>query len=284
MNKLIDMHTHTNYSDGEYSPKELIEKAKVAGINTLAITDHDTLEGLKNIPKNIKGIKVIPGIELTAKVPKGRMHILGYNIDINNKELNDQMSFLKTKSINSVISLIEQLKKDYKIYFTYEEIKELVNYNHNLGRPDLARLLIRKGYVKTVQEAFDKYLIKAYDKTRKVNKNLTYKECIQLITNSGGIPVLAHPHSLELDNEKLEKLIRKMIKIGLRGIEVYHSKNTKEEEKFYLELADKYNLLISGGTDYHGPNTKPDIFLGIGKNNIHIEKLSILDEIKKTKN
>lgn len=284
MNKLIDMHTHTNYSDGEYSPKELIEKAKVAGINTLAITDHDTLEGLKNIPKNIKGIKVIPGIELTAKVPKGRMHILGYNIDINNKELNDQMSFLKTKSINSVISLIEQLKKDYKIYFTYEEIKELVNYNHNLGRPDLARLLIRKGYVKTVQEAFDKYLIKAYDKTRKVNKNLTYKECIQLITNSGGIPVLAHPHSLELDNEKLEKLIRKMIKLGLRGIEVYHSKNTKEEEKFYLELADKYNLLISGGTDYHGPNTKPDIFLGIGKNNIHIEKLSILDEIKKTKN
>ncbi len=284
MNKLIDMHTHTNYSDGEYSPKELIEKAKAAGINTLAITDHDTLEGLKNIPKNIKGIKVIPGIELTAKVPKGRMHILGYNIDINNKELNDQMSFLKTKSINSVISLIEQLKKDYKIYFTYEEIKELVNYNHNLGRPDLARLLIRKGYVKTVQEAFDKYLIKAYDKTRKVNKNLTYKECIQLITNSGGIPVLAHPHSLELDNEKLEKLIHKMIKLGLRGIEVYHSKNTKEEEKFYLELADKYNLLISGGTDYHGPNTKPDIFLGIGKNNIHIEKLSILDEIKKTKN
>ena len=284
MNKLIDMHTHTNYSDGEYSPKELIEKAKIAGINTLAITDHDTLEGLKNIPKNIKGIKVIPGIELTAKVPKGRMHILGYNIDINNKELNDQMSFLKTKSINSVISLIEQLKKDYKIYFTYEEIKELVNYNHNLGRPDLARLLIRKGYVKTVQEAFDKYLIKAYDKTRKVNKNLTYKECIQLITNSGGIPVLAHPHSLELDNEKLEKLIRKMIKLGLRGIEVYHSKNTKEEEKFYLELAYKYNLLISGGTDYHGPNTKPDIFLGIGKNNIHIEKLSILDEIKKTKN
>lgn len=284
MNKLIDMHTHTNYSDGEYSPKELIEKAKVAGINTLAITDHDTLEGLKNIPKNIKGIKVIPGIELTAKVPKGRMHILGYNIDINNKELNDQMSFLKTKSINSVISLIEQLKKDYKIYFTYEEIKELVNYNHNLGRPDLARLLIRKGYVKTVQDAFDKYLIKAYDKTRKVNKNLTYKECIQLITNSGGIPVLAHPHSLELDNEKLEKLIRKMIKLGLRGIEVYHSKNTKAEEKFYLELADKYNLLISGGTDYHGPNTKPDIFLGIGKNNIHIENLSILDEIKKTKN
>lgn len=281
MNKLIDMHTHTNYSDGEYSPKELINLAKEQNIKLMSITDHDTLEGIKNISKNIKGIKVIPGIELTAKVPKGRMHILGYNIDINNEELNNKMSYLKNKSTNSVISLIEQLKKDEKIYFTHEEIKELINANHNLGRPDLAKLLIKKGYVSSVQEAFDKYLIKAYDKTRKVNKNLTYKECINLIKNSGGIPVLAHPHSLELDNEKLEKMLCKMIKLGLRGIEVYHSKNTKTEEKFYLELANKYNLLISGGSDYHGPTVKPDIFLGVGKNNLNITKLSILDEIKR---
>ena len=279
MKKLIDMHTHTNYSDGDYSPTELIELAKKQNIKILGITDHDTLEGIKNVPKNIKGIKVIHGIELTAKVSKGRMHILGYNIDINNEELNDKMSWLKDKSTNSVISLIEQLKKDYKIYFTHEEIKELINSNHNLGRPDLARLLIKKGYVKTVQEAFDKYLIAAYDKTRKVNKNLKPEECIKLILNSGGIPVLAHPHSLELDNKQLEILLRKMIKQGLKGIEVYHSNNTKEEEEFYLYLANKYKLLISGGSDYHGPITKPDIFLGLGKNNIMIEDLSILNKI-----
>ena len=279
MKKLIDMHTHTNYSDGDYSPTELIKLAKKQNIKIIAITDHDTLEGIKNVPKNIKGIKVIHGIELTAKVSKGRMHILGYNIDINNEELNDKMSWLKDKSTNSVISLIEQLKKDYKIYFTHEEIKELINANHNLGRPDLARLLIKKGYVKTVQEAFDKYLIAAYDKTRKVNKNLKPEECIKLILNSGGIPVLAHPHSLELDNKQLEILLRKMIKQGLKGIEVYHSNNTKEEEEFYLYLANKYKLLISGGSDYHGPITKPDIFLGLGKNNIMIEDLSILNKI-----
>ena len=279
MKKLIDMHTHTNYSDGDYSPTELIELAKKQNIKILGITDHDTLEGIKNVPKNIKNLKIIPGIELTAKVPKGRMHILGYNIDINNEELNDKMSWLKDKSTNSVISLIEQLKKDYKIYFTHEEIKELINANHNLGRPDLARLLIKKGYVKTVQEAFDKYLIAAYDKTRKVNKNLKPEECIKLILNSGGIPVLAHPHSLELDNKKLEILIRKMIKQGLKGIEVYHSDHTKEKEEFYLYLANKYKLLISGGSDYHGPITKPDIFLGLGKNNIMIEALSILNKI-----
>ena len=279
MKKLIDMHTHTNYSDGDYSPTELIELAKKQNIKILGITDHDTLEGIKNVPKNIKNLKIIPGIELTAKVPKGRMHILGYNIDINNEELNDKMSWLKDKSTNSVISLIEQLKKDYKIYFTHEEIKELINANHNLGRPDLARLLIKKGYVKTVQEAFDKYLIAAYDKTRKVNKNLKPEECIKLILNSGGIPVLAHPHSLELDNKKLEILIRKMIKQGLKGIEVYHSDHTKEKEEFYLYLANKYKLLISGGSDYHGPITKPDIFLGLGKNNIMIDDLSILNKI-----
>ncbi len=279
MKKLIDMHTHTNYSDGDYSPTELIELAKKQNIKILGITDHDTLEGIKNVPKNIKGIKVIHGIELTAKVSKGRMHILGYNIDINNEELNNKMSWLKDKSTNSVISLIEQLKKDYKIYFTHEEIKELINANHNLGRPDLARLLIKKGYVKTVQEAFDKYLIAAYDKTRKVNKNLKPEECIKLILNSGGIPVLAHPHSLELDNKQLEILLRKMIKQGLKGIEVYHSNNTKEEEEYYLYLANKYKLLISGGSDYHGPITKPDIFLGLGKNNIMIDDLSILNKI-----
>ena len=279
MKKLIDMHTHTNYSDGDYSPTELIELAKKQNIKILGITDHDTLEGIKNVPKNIKNLKIIPGIELTAKVPKGRMHILGYNIDINNEELNNKMSWLKDKSTNSVISLIEQLKKDYKIYFTHEEIKELINANHNLGRPDLARLLIKKGYVKTVQEAFDKYLIAAYDKTRKVNKNLKPEECIKLILNSGGIPVLAHPHSLELDNKKLEILLRKMIKQGLKGIEVYHSDHTKEKEEFYLYLANKYKLLISGGSDYHGPITKPDIFLGLGKNNIMIDDLSILNKI-----
>lgn len=280
MNKLIDLHTHSNYSDGEYSPKDLIKKAKNTGIKIISITDHDTLEGNKNIPKNIKGIKIIPGIELTAKVKKGRMHILGYNININNKELNDKMTILKDKSINSIITLIVQLKKDYNIDFTYNEIKELVNANHNLGRPDLAKILVKNGYAESVDDAFKKYLIAAYQKTRKYNKGISWEECLSLITNSEGIPVLAHPHTLKLSNEELEKLIKKMIKKGLRGIEVYHSNNTFEEQEFYMELAKKYNLLVSGGTDYHGPFIKPDISLGTGiNNNIHIEELSILKEL-----
>ena len=282
--KLIDLHTHTNYSDGELSPMELIKLAIEKNIGTIAITDHDTLEGIKQIDRNNplivnSGIRIINGIELSAKVNKGIMHILGYGIDLDNKELNEKMSILKDNSINSVLSIMEQIKRDYGIRFRYNDIKFLVNANHNLGRPDLARLCIKYGYAKTVQEAFDKYLIDAYNKTRQVGKGISYQECIDLILNSGGIPVLAHPKSLELKEKEFLILLRKMITSGLKGIEVYHSSHTKEEMEYYLSIVNKYNLLISGGSDYHGKSVKPEVELGTGKNNLKIKKLTILDSL-----
>ena len=207
------------------------------------------------------------------------MHILGYGIDLDNKELNEKMSILKDNSINSVLSIMEQIKRDYGIRFRYNDIKFLVNANHNLGRPDLARLCIKYGYAKTVQEAFDKYLIDAYNKTRQVGKGISYQECIDLILNSGGIPVLAHPKSLELAEKEFLILLKEMIKSGLKGIEVYHSSHTKEEMEYYLSIANKYNLLISGGSDYHGDSVKPEVELGTGKNNLKIKKLTILDSL-----
>lgn len=283
--KYIDLHTHTNYSDGDLSPYELIELAIQKGIGTLAITDHDTIEGIKKVDRNDSliinsGIKIIDGIELSAKTKKGRMHILGYNIDLNDKILNNKMSELRDNSINSVLSIMEQIKRDYGIVFNYEDIKELVNARHNLGRPDLAKLCVKYGYATTVQDAFDKYLIEAHNKTRSTSKDLPYEECIDLISNSGGIPVLAHPKSLDLTEKEFLILLKEMINSGLKGIEVYHSSHTKEEMKFYLEIANRYDLLISGGSDYHGKTVKPNIELGSGKNNnIKIKKLSLLDKI-----
>ena len=283
--KIIDMHTHTNYSDGDLSPQELIRLAIDKRIGTLAITDHDTIEGIKKVNRNEdiivdSGIEIINGIELSAKTDKGRMHILGYGIDLNNKALNKKMIDLKDNSINSVLSIMEQIKRDYGIRFSYEDIKELVNANHNLGRPDLAKLCIKYGYAATVQDAFDKYLIDAYNKTRQTGKGLQYQECLELIANSGGIPVLAHPKSLELSEKDFIIILKDMISCGLKGIEVYHSSHTKEEMKYYLEIANKYDLLISGGSDYHGKTVKPDIELGTGKNNnIKIKKLSILNNL-----
>lgn len=284
--KIIDLHTHTNYSDGEYSPQELIRIAIENKISVLGITDHDTTQGINKIDLNDElilktGIKIIKGIELSAKVKTGQMHILGYNIDEKNTTLNNKMTELKNNSINSVLSIMEQIKRDYNIIFTYDDIVKLINAKHNLGRPDIARLCIKHGYASSVQDAFDKYLTPAYEKCRGTKKGISYEECINLILQSGGIPVLAHPKSLKLDSVEFLKLLKNLISCGLKGIEAYHSTHTKEETKYFEEIAHKYNLLISGGSDYHGPNTKPDIFLGTGKNNnLHIKKLSILNSFK----
>ena len=175
--KIIDMHAHTNYSDGDLSPQDLIRLAIDKRIGTLAITDHDTIEGIKKVDRNEdiivdSGIEIINGIEVSAKTDKGRMHILGYGIDLNNKALNKKMIDLKDNSINSVLSIMEQIKRDYGIRFGYDDIKELVNANHNLGRQDLAKLCVKYGYATSSQDAFDKYLIDAHNKTRQTNKGL----------------------------------------------------------------------------------------------------------------
>lgn len=283
--KIIDLHTHTNYSDGELTPYQLIKLAIEKEIRTLAITDHDTIRGIKSVDMNESfivdsGIKIINGLELSAKVPSGRMHILGYDINLNDSNLNAKMSVLRDNSINSVLSIMEQIKRDYNIRFKYEDIRDLVNANHNLGRPDIAKLCIKYGYASSVQDAFDKYLIEAHNKTRSTSKGLKMEECLELILKSGGIPVLAHPKSLELNEKEFLLLLKKMISLGLRGIEVYHSSHSKSEMDYYLEVANKYDLLISGGSDYHGSIVKPDIHLGSGKNNnIHIRKLSLVDYI-----
>ena len=285
--KKIDMHTHTNYSDGDLSPQELIKLAIDKRIGTLAITDHDTIEGIKKVNRNEDiivdtGIEIINGIELSAKSDKGRMHILGYGIDLNNVSLNKKMTDLRDNSINSVLSIMEQIKRDYGIRFGYDDIKELVNANHNLGRPDLAKFCVKYGYATTSQDAFDKYLIEAHNKTRQTSKGLLYQECLELIKNSGGISVLAHPKSLELSEKEFLILLKDMISCGLKGIEVYHSSHSKEETDYYLEIANRYGLLISGGSDFHGKTVKPDIELGTGKdNNIRIKKLSLLDKLHK---
>ncbi len=284
-NKLIDLHTHTCYSDGDLTPIELVELAKLNNVGTLAITDHNTISGVKNLMSsnpNLDGITFISGIELTAKVSKGQLHIVGLGIDINNAILNKKMSELRTNSMNHFLSVLEQIKRDYGITFTYEEIKEVINREHNLGRPDIARLCVENGFATSVDDAFMRYLVPAYNKIRGENRGITYQECIELILTSGGIPVLAHPHTLKLNEKDFLILLKDMINNGLRGIEIYHSMMSEEQRKIYLEYAYKYNLLISGGTDYHGITVKPEIEIGTGiNNNVKIKQLSIMKELMK---
>ena len=281
--KYIDMHIHTIYSDGELEPNDLIKKAVDNNIGTISITDHDnilaytTLNDDENIKKGL--VKLVPGIELSAKVPKGRMHILGYNIDLENETLNSKMTDLRNNSFYYIIALLNQIKIDYDIMFDYSDIKELFNKRGNIGRPDLAKLFVKYGLANDVQDAFDKYLIPAYEKTRGKTKGLPYNECIELIKDAGGISVLAHPNQLLMDDEELEDTLKRMIQCGLDGMEEYHSCHTKEETEKYLKLAEKYNLLISGGSDYHGSIVKPDIEIGQTSNG-KIKTLSLLDKVK----
>lgn len=286
--KILDLHTHTTFSDGELPPFTLINQAIDKNIGILAITDHDTIDGLIDLKKdksakniiNKAGIKTINGTELSAYAKTGIIHILGLDILLQNEDLIKAMEKRKQMRFYRMIAMLELLKRKYNIAFSSKNILELLNDPHKYNRPSLAQLLIKKNYVNTVNEAFEKYLTEIHNMINEDYKDPSYEDCIKLILNAGGIPVLAHPKTLKLNNEKFIKLLEDLIDVGLMGIEVYHSSHTKDEIAYYISVAEKYNLLISGGSDFHGPNIKPDIELGSGKNNnLNIKMLSIINRL-----
>lgn len=278
----VDLHTHSIHSDGTMTPKELMEYAKSKGLTYLAITDHDDIEGSKKLVNlNHEGITIYSGVELNAKVPKGQMHILGYNFDLYNEYLNDRLNELKRISIDTIKLYIAQIENDFGIFLPKEELEALLSKEGNIGRPQLALIMIKYGYVENVNEAFKKYL--RDDKVRHLKKSISKEECLSMIENAGGISSLAHPWSLKLSNEELYEEVKYLVSVGLKGIEVYHSKNTKEQIEYYHYLAKEFGLLETGGTDFHGFEVKPDIDLGSGINgNVCIEEntLSLVKKIK----
>ena len=283
--RIIDMHTHSNASDGCLSPSEVLSYGKSKGLETMSLTDHDTLSGNKSLTdEDKKDIEFITGIELSAKVTAGRMHILGYDLDIESNTINSRMQELHDNSVYSVITYLNQLKKDYGIVFSDEDVINVLRAERNIGRPDIALLCIKYGYAESVQDAFEKYLVDIYNKTREINKGISPEECIRLIKSAGGIPVIAHPHSLLKGPVALKSSLNELKSYGLEGIEVYHPHHNQFQRKEYLALAAKLNLLISGGTDFHGIKVKPDVEIASGINgNIDIKRLTLLDHIRSRK-
>ena len=279
---MIDLHSHSTHSDGTLTPSEFLILAKEKGIEYFAITDHDDIEGSKKlIESKHDGITVYSGVELNAKVDKGQMHILGYNIDLYNEELNKRLKELKENSKHNIMLYVKQLKEDFNIELPQKDIDEILNREGNIGRPLLALLLIKYGYVSTVAEAFEKYL--RDDKVRNHKMWITKEECINLILNAGGIAVLAHPFTLKLTDEELHEEIKTLVDLGLKGIEIVHSNSNEEQREYYKQLAKEFNLITTGGTDYHGKEVKPNIELGTGiKGNVKLfkETISIIDRIE----
>ncbi|QXM06084.1 PHP domain-containing protein [Crassaminicella indica] len=246
MKDIVDMHVHTSASDGIFSPAEIVGWAKKLGLKGVAITDHDTVDGIKEAVKaseKYDDFLVIPGIEFSTLYNKVEIHILGYFIDYKHPDMIRITEKIKNyRSKRAALIINKLIKLDYDL--NVSEVKAL-SKEGAIGRPHIARLLVKKGYVSSVQEAFEKLLQKG--KPAYVERfKLTVDEAIHIIKKSKGIPVLAHP-GLIAAGVDIEQIIQK----GIKGIEVYHSKHSKVHNKIYLELAKKYNLFVTGGSDYH---------------------------------
>lgn len=279
-----DLHMHSIYSDGSNTPEELIQRSIKEQTTTIALTDHDIIEGSKEIIRiNNDRAYVYSGVELTIKANKGRFHLLGLNIDLDNPALNKELKKQKEDGLYNIMLYIEVLRKDFGIIIPQEEIDNLYRIPGNVGRPQLALLLIKLGYCNEVEECFTKYLIHAYDKVRAVKKGITAEQGIELITNAKGVPIIAHPNSLKLAYKELRDYIIYLKSIGLQGLETQHPNLSMEERFVYQEFCKELDLLESGGTDYHGIDIKPDIEIGSGRNgNIYIPEhsLSFTKQIK----
>lgn len=289
----IDIHIHTIYSDGEKSPEEIAEMVEEKGLEIFSITDHDTIEGAKRIHSKT-GVLYIPGVELTAKCPIGREHILGYNLDLNNATLNRVLMEKKQKDRENFILYYETLQKEYGITFPTADIEYILERVGNIGKVDLSNLLRLYGYAKDQEEAFQKYLNPINEKVRKSKRGLTEEDCIQLIKAAGGYVSLAHPISLnpaykkqdlKITYQELKQRLITMQKMGLDAIEIQHIHQNTPFREMLLTLAQELSLLESGGTDYHGEKIKPGIELGSGyQGNVAIKKLSLVEEIKRQNN
>ncbi len=254
----VEMHIHSTHSDGEFTPEELVKQAINQNIKTFALTDHDCIRGNIDILNSTptEQINFISGIEFSGLIDKGRLHILGYDIDIKNPTLNKRLEKYKLENHNYVRALIEILQNDYNIHFSNKDINKLFKQTNNLGRADLAKLCVKNNYTINTTEAFEQYLNPAYKQVT-THKGILPTECLSLIIASGGIPVLAHPYTLEKNNKDLEAYIKFLKENGLEGIEVYRPDHTEEQSKTLLNIANKLNLLTSAGSDYHGIQLKP---------------------------
>jgi len=258
-----DLHVHTSESDGTLTAGQLVKKALSCGLSAIAIVDHDTVGAIAEAQAASKGtdLEVIAGIELTAQYEKQEIHILGYFLDCQNKALLEKLSVVQLNRIERVHKIVKNLS-DQGVELKAQDVFD-ISGKGTVGRMHIAKALVKAGIVVNTAEAFRKYI---GDKSPAyvLGFNLSPSEAIGLIHGAGGVAVLAHPHILHND-----ELISEFASYGLDGIEVYYPEHSQSMINFYLDLAKKLNLLVTGGSDFHG-SVKPDIKLGMIKIPIHL--------------
>ena len=271
----IDLHIHSTASDGTLAPPEILELARSLKIGAIAITDHDTLAGSRQaISAGIPdGLGFLTGVEISAARPrffpgKGSCHILGYRIDLDNRALNQTLAKLQSAR-NDRNPLILKRLQEIGFDLSMEEIEQAAGPNGQIGRPHFAQVMLNKGYVATFNAAFDDFL--ATGRPAYVDKyRVECPRAIALIREAGGIPVLAHPALLGTPGGRLEdSMIRSLKEMGLLGIEAYYTGHSADRQKYYLGLAERHGLLVTGGTDFHG-DFKPQTELGRGRGDLRV--------------
>ncbi|MEC4890044.1 MAG: PHP domain-containing protein [Nitrospira sp.] len=264
----IDLHLHTTHSDGSLPPAEVVRLAHEAGVTALAITDHDITTGL---PEAITagqalGIEIIPGIEISSRYGESELHVLGYFLDWQDPQLNARLATLRDSRHRRNPQIIERLQS-LGIDITYDEVRAVAG-SDSVGRPHIARVLMDKKVVTSAKEAFDRFL--ANGKPAYVPRDLPEPaDAIQWIKAAQGLAVLAHPTWVKTTEGTLTDLVRQLKADGLDGVEVHYSTHTPRQTREYLSLAKQIDLLVTGGSDFHGI-TKPDIEVGIGKGTLHV--------------
>ncbi len=264
----IDLHLHTTYSDGSHSPNEVIQFAHETGVTALAITDHDTVEGLPEALAAGKrlGIEIISGTELSSRYEGRETHILGYFFDWQDATFQIRLTELRESRDQRNPRVVEKLNQ-LGLDISYEEVKTKSGAG-SVGRPHIAAVLVDKGYVSSTKDAFDRYLADgapAYVERESPESS----EAIAWIREAGGVPVLAHPHWTKKQGAELVEMCSTLKEAGLMGIEVFYSTHTKRQTSEYLELARKLDLLMTGGSDFHG-DAKPGIYVGRGKGDLKV--------------
>lgn len=250
-----DLHIHTYFSDGTFSPAQIITLAKKSGLHCISITDHDSIDAYLSLAPG-EEIEIIPGIELTADINNIEVHILGYFIDYQQSWFREKLKVICQVRIQRMKEMCKKLSS-LGLPLKADEVLEFAG-NHSVGRLHLARLMLQKGFVSSLQEAFNKFIgegCPAY-----ISKfRLSPAEAIELILKAKGLAVLAHPYSLSNQN-----LIPEFVKAGLRGIEAIYPEHSPKQIEHYSELAKKYGLLVTGGSDCHG-QAKPEVKMGMIK-------------------
>jgi hypothetical protein len=278
---VIDLHAHSNCSDGSDTPAELMTLAARVGLSAVALTDHDTVEGLAEaaVAARALGVRLVQGCEISCEVPQGTMHLLVYFLDDGPGPLQDRLGALQYGRCTRNEQIVGLLRNG-GLDITLEEILAEAG-GGSVGRPHFAAVMVRKGYVSSIQEAFDVWLAKGRPAYLGRDR-LTPEESIALAHASGAVAVLAHPRYLELEPAALEKFVGELADLGLDGIESDYGRFSPEERAVYRDLATNLGLCPTGGSDYHG-RYKPDLALGTGLGDLAVPD-ELLDALEERRN